>query len=295
MPAVRLDSLKKPEFFYQPRLLAKRLLPGLFASDTAPRIRLPWNLSIHVDVEDQIVHGIRSLGLHELVVCEVIWRLLEETEVGIDIGAHVGHMTSLMAARLAPAGTVHALEPHPRLAALLRQSAASWRGVEIHEAAASNLAGRRVLVPPAPYHENSGTSHLGAEGAPTGVAVDAVTLDGLLGSFDRRALLKIDAEGHETEVLQGAASLLERRRIRDIVFEDHSPHPSDAMQLLERSGYRLFQLARGFTRPRLVPAPPGCKAPPWEAINYLATLEPDRAHRLLARRGWQVFGGRRDT
>lgn len=282
-----LGRLKKPELFYQPRLLVRRLIR--LRPPRPARIRLPWGLWINVDVEDQIVHSIRSLGLHELVVCEVLWRLMEGTSIGIDVGAHVGHMTSLMAARVGSTGRVIAIEPHPRLAALLRKSAAEWAApVETVEAAASNAKGSLSLVPPAPYELNSGTSFVGS-GAGT-LTVAAVTLDGTLGSLEHSAVLKIDAEGHEAEVLSGAAGLLRTRKIRDVIFEDHHPFPSPAMQMLESSGYRLFQLGRGFTRPHLARVPPGCATMPWEAPNYLATVEPERAVRLMSRRGWQVFG-----
>ena len=56
-----------------------------------------------------------SILAFDLISCEAIWRLLDEGELALDVGANIGYMTSLMAARLGKNGRVIAFEPHPVL------------------------------------------------------------------------------------------------------------------------------------------------------------------------------------
>ena len=62
--------------------------------------------------------------------------------------------------------------------------------------------------------------------APTGtVEVEAITLDDYAGEnrLDRIALLKIDVEGAEPDVIAGAAGLLERGAVGAVLFEVSLP------------------------------------------------------------------------
>jgi hypothetical protein len=103
-------------------------------------------------------------------------------------------------------------------------------------------------------------------------------------------VLKIDVEGHEAAVLQGAASLLARHGIRDIVFEEHGSHPTNATRLLEGYGYALFRLRQRFLGLSADPAGESGKHGQWDPPSYLATTDPDRATVRLAPRGWAVLG-----
>jgi Methyltransferase FkbM domain len=114
-------------------------------------------------------------------------------------------------------------------------------------------------------------------------------LDELLGGKPV-GVLKVDVEGHEAEVLAGASGLLERRLVRDVVFEDYPPYPSEATAILERYGYHLVSLSNDLRGLRL--AAPSKRGPvlEWPGPSYLATVEPSRSVARLATRGWTVGG-----
>ncbi|GEM_PF-2330056 len=69
---------------------------------------------------------------------------------------------------------------------------------------------------------------------------------------NRIDLLKVDAEGHDVEVLEGAQELLEAQRIDLFMFEFSSAwvnsryYLRDMVDLLEPTPYRLFRLFNGF-------------------------------------------------
>ena len=91
-------------------------------------------------------------------------------------------------------------------------------------------------------------------------------------------------------MLRGAEGLLAKQAIRDIVFEDHDPYPSDVTAIVEDAGYELISIANDLGGLRLVAPADRGEVRAWPGPNYLATVEPARARRLLEPRGWQVSG-----
>lgn len=128
----------------------------------------------------------------------------------LDVGANIGLSTILLARA---AQRVVAFEPSPANLVYLRRNLASngITNVEIVAAAVSDQ--RRTLR----FHvaQFGAGSHVVAEGhvqagsIPT-IDVPAVTLDDTVSS--PVSLIKIDAEGHEPDVLAGARSVLARDR-----------------------------------------------------------------------------------
>jgi FkbM family methyltransferase len=150
-------------------------------------------------------------GTYERSVQQALVRLLRPGNVVWDIGAHIGFFALLSARLVGPTGEVHAFEPFPdnrrRLA----------------DAVALNVGGR-VVVHPEAVAAKPGSAHLhargsstmwsldGSGGAAVGPAVSCTTLDDLMRRIPAPALVKIDAEGLEIDVLRGGAVLLARHR-----------------------------------------------------------------------------------
>jgi FkbM family methyltransferase len=254
----------KPHYFFRPSQLVRR-----FRSGDGP-VALPWGHELNVDPRESLGAGIARTGVHELSVTETIWRLLDPDDLAVDAGANYGYMTSLMSAR---AGRVVAFEPHPEVCETLRQNAAAWPNVEVREVALSYRAGMAHLSVSSCFTENMGTATLGSEGIP----IRTERLDSL-GEID---LLKLDVEGHEADVLCAAP------QIRDVIFEDHD-YPGPAAGLLVGRGYHIFAIVQRFTGARLV-APDTAQPHGWDAPNYLATRNEERARRRLSARGWQAL------
>jgi hypothetical protein len=76
------------------------------------------------------------------------------------------------------------------------------------------------------------------------------------------------------------------------VFEDFDPFPSDSVRLLRRHGYHVRRLGKSVFGPiSWDPSRPQTtdRSLPWEPVNYLATVEPDRAVNRLRARGWHCL------
>ena len=125
------------------------------------------------------------------------------------------------------------------------------------------------------------------------------TLDAFLPEGRKAGLMKIDVEGHELAVLEGAGQILARQCIRDIVFEDFQPQPSPVTLLLESAGYMVFHLYPGWRKPWLVTIEEceTLRRGAHSAWNFLATNDPERARARFKEAGWKSLRvqARRDS
>jgi FkbM family methyltransferase len=290
----------KPQYVLHPlRALRRvgRVVKGPRPEGRSRVARLPWGIELTVQESDAIGYSILVGRVFDPCVTETIHRLVDSGDVVVDVGANVGYLTSLGAVRAGQSGRVIAVEPHPAVFELLRSNAESWSGnptaapVELHRLALSNHTGVGAIVTGPHFESNMGLARL-AEGDAEGEQSHEVELRRLDELIDQTSvgLLKVDVEGHEAEVLAGASELLERRLVRDIIFEDHAPYPSEATAVVEQAGYRLVSLSNDLRG--LLVNPPHERGPAsaWPGPSYLATIDPDRSLARLKAKGWQVGG-----
>jgi FkbM family methyltransferase len=290
----------KPQYVLHPlRALrrAGRAMAGPRADGRLRVARLPWGVELTVHESDAIGYSILVGRVFDPCVTEAIYRLIDPGDVVADIGANVGYVTSLAVVRAGRSGRVIAAEPHPQVFELLQSNAASWSSnpalaePELHRLALSDHAGTGAIVAGPHFESNMGLARLAESeaGDQHSHEVELRRLDELLGRTPV-GLLKIDVEGHETEVLAGASGLLEGKMVRDIIFEDHAPYPSEATALVEQAGYQVVSLSNDLRG--LVVKPPAERgdAPAWPGPSYLATIDPERSIPRLRTKGWQVGG-----
>jgi FkbM family methyltransferase len=151
--------------------------------------------------------------------------------VFFDVGAHIG-LVSFQVLRRAPFTTIHAFEPRLATASDFKLNATFNPGnVTLNECGLSAAAGE-LRFNPATHSIN-----------PAGeVVVPVITLDGYLGQhgIETVDVMKVDVEGHEASVLEGATAALGDHRIRAITMEQMDAHgdTSRAAQLLKDAGYK---------------------------------------------------------
>ena len=280
------DKLLQPYYVQRPGFVLSRLRRGDPRGE--PRlVELPWGLQLQIQTRESIGRTIYRNGVFDLTVTEVLLRLTEPQEVTVDVGANIGYMSSVLASR---AARVVAFEPHPELFAELKANIARWgRRVEPRNLALSDQPGTLTLgIDVETFAHNRGSASITAGGSGVEVTVDR--LDEQLADEGEIGVLKVDVEGHEAAVLRGSTALLEARAVRDIVFEDHEGYPTPTSVLLEDAGYTVIGLGRTFSG--LVVGPPGTvDAGDGADPSFLATLDPERARRLLDARGWRALRG----
>jgi FkbM family methyltransferase len=288
----------KPQYLFRPLRLVHRLRVRSAQLPTDERVtsQLPWGLELTHWADDAIGYGIRAARVFDLAVTETLFRLVSPGATCVDVGAHVGYMSSVMAARAGDLGRVWAFEAHPNNASLL--SANSTRWMEEHrldvtpvEVAVSDRSGRRDLfVDRSAFQNNTGIASMepifeDAHDLAT-IPVEVTTLD----AFFRRTtidVLKIDVEGHESAVIEGAHHLISGKKIRHIVFEHQASYPNETTRFLERSGFYIRAIDTGLARPIL--QHPGERSSARAGPSLLATQEPDRAAAAMRPLGWRAL------
>jgi len=153
------------------------------------------------------VHGY-WLGTFELEKQMAIWNELRPGSVFFDVGANVGFFSLLAARRVGASGRVVAFEPLPENVAYLRQHArlnGFAQRIQV-VAAAVGAACTTADFEPSP---NRSMGHLAEGGS---LSVPVLTLDAYLeGGGPPPDVIKIDVEGAELQLLEGAAQLFARR------------------------------------------------------------------------------------
>ncbi|MEY2409894.1 MAG: hypothetical protein QOF48_2564 [Verrucomicrobiota bacterium] len=295
-----LKIFSRPEYFFRPRQALLRMRRAFSGKPPAhAQVRLPWGQIIAVQPNETIGAGIWHYGIFDLIVTEAIWRLLDPGETALDIGANIGQMTSLMRHRSGERGRVLSFEPHPQLfeelSALMNSTAPISRSapVELYPVALSDRRGEAFFDSGAAWSENRGLGKVTADGERDKAGsfkVKLDTLDDLLPHGAKVGVCKIDVEGHELKVFEGARRLLGERAIRDIIFEDLGTYPTPVHHLFQQQGYSLFALHSTSWRPRLLAASlDAAKFKMRDGANYLATLSPDRAVARFRGWGWRVL------
>lgn len=137
----------------------------------------------------------------------------------IDCGADTGVFARLIAAQAHNIATVVAFEPNPLPFQLLKMNLGTFAAADPRCAAVSSQAGEAVLVLDAAKDD----SHAGfiTTGAPGGLRVPVQTVDQLAIDPASAIALKIDVEGEERAVLQGAEQTLRRAPAFVVQFEAH--------------------------------------------------------------------------
>lgn len=272
-------SFAKPEYLFRPSQILRRLHARPIKQTT---VRLPWKALITVNPSEAIGRAIWSLGVYDLPVTETLWRLTDPGDVAVDAGANIGYMTAVLLARTP---FVWSFEPHPDIYGKLAVNNARWAPkAELRQLALSDTECSANLAVNSEFDGNEGTAYISESGD---LEIQCVRLDTVIESAQ---VLKIDVEGHELSVLQGAAGL----DLRDIVFEEHGTPPTPVTDYLGAKGYSLFRIGQGTWGPVLIPLGSASThaQPSWLPHNYLATCDPERALKRLAPKGWRSLSNR---
>ena len=195
-------------------------------------------------------------GSYEPELRDIMRSVLPAGGVAIDVGANVGWHTLLLARLAGPGGRVVAVEPNPSVRAELRRNVDLNRlkHVEIIACALADAPGTAKFVALDADDPSSASGHIvlnGNEGVAS-IAVETSTLDLLVEQkqLARLDLIKIDAEGFDWPVLQGAERTITRYRPYAIFEFDeaYAARGRETAALLSeffrRRRYQLFSVGR---------------------------------------------------
>lgn len=296
-----ISFFTKPEYCFRPKQALRRVQRLWKPVEPFEILILPWGVPLGVHTHTDLGSAVWRYGVLGREVLDTLVRLVDEGEMVLDAGANIGMTSSLAATIVGPTGKVIAFEPHPTVYQELKSNADRWwfPHLRLENVALGAETGEACLVEGPQFSQNFGNASICFHSAQQhrSVQVHLRQLDAYVPEPTKVGLCKIDVEGYELAVLQGARRALEQRRIRDIVFEDFAPQPSASSRLLQEYGYRLFYLKAGWAKPMLVPLDDqklrsitlAGKRVDSFAYNYLATLDGDRAVERFRPMGWRCL------
>ncbi len=199
----------------------------------------------------------QAIDHSEIELLATILSFAPPDPIVVDIGANIGTYTLRLAAAAGPRGRVHCFEPQRILCNMIAGSTVlnGLTNVICHTMAVGAREGA-LEVPQFDYHRplNFGSVEFGPEqreplDQPRGhdparrEFVPVTTLDRF--GFSRLDLVKIDAEGMEAEVLEGATETL--KRCRPVVYVEFTKSDQAALKTrLQGLGYTLYPVQMNF-------------------------------------------------
>jgi FkbM family methyltransferase len=189
--------------------------------------------------DEYIGRAIERYGEYSAQELNFLKKLCRSGNVVIEVGANIGAHTVGLAKHVGPTGRVLAFEPQRLVFQTLCANVAlnNLTNVDCYWAAAGKADGRMIVpeLDPTRRHNFGGVSPAGAA---QGHGVDCVALDRFV-SLPRLALVKIDVEGMEADVLVGGRRLVEKFRPILYVENDRVEKSEALLNLIDRLGYRM--------------------------------------------------------
>ena len=168
-----------------------------------------WELRLPSNVDTEIAEG----RWWDIEVHDWILAYVKPGMICVDAGANFGAFTMLLARTVGPKGWVYAFEPCQDFAGRL------WRHVEINGLKNVSVFGQALGALPGaavcsqegpPYYSTAWIRKIApAAGA---VAVEVVTLDDFFAARKAPGFIKIDVDGCESDLLEGAQRLIEEAK-----------------------------------------------------------------------------------
>jgi FkbM family methyltransferase len=179
-------------------------------------------------------------GTHEIQVQQALVRSLRAGDHVWDVGSNIGYVALVAARVVGPAGRVVAIEPDAGCAAAIRTNAAlnGLASIEVLQVAAADRSGAAELVVVRDRLwtrlASVGDHELGERRVP----VRTVALDDL--ERPPPAVVKIDVEGAELDVLAGMTRLL--RDARPLVICEMHGRNAEFCAAMRAAGYAVTNL-----------------------------------------------------
>lgn len=203
-----------------------------------------WGNKIFLDPLDHHLLSIQDYPIHR-----IIKEVIKPGDTVIDIGANIGILTVYFAKLVGKEGKVYAFEPEPNNFALLKNVEINgYQNVTLVQKAVSNKSGKVNL-----QISKSMTAHRIADANGDGnnfVEIDCISLDDYFREhLGKIHFIKIDTEGNDGKVIQGASSLLTRYKDVKIMTEFHTRllneagmSPEKFIQLLAFHNFKIYDL-----------------------------------------------------
>lgn len=226
-------------------------------------VRTVTDIRIVVDTNDYIQRFLYCFGVWEPNLTHWLRNTLRVGDVFIDVGAHIGYFSLLASGLVGASGRVVAIEPNPYAFDRMLTNLAinGFQNVEtIRAAVSTEVSGRKSMHVPNMGNTGRATSlptRRRSRSATYKFDAAATTLPQVVGleTLQRAAVIKIDVEGDELEVLKSIGSIAETVPPSCCFVIEVSPtrlsrrgsSSRDVLQLLGDAGYTASHLDNDYS------------------------------------------------
>lgn len=207
-----------------------------------------------LDSNDQgEVKDIMLRGVYDKLETEIISNSVKEGDTALDIGAHIGYFTLVLARAVKESGKVFAFEPESKNFLMLKKNIEinNFENVVLENIALSSVSGKTNLFLD---KDNLGNMSFSSKNIPKPslggkVEVEVQTLDNYANKIEKRvSFIKIDVQGAEELVFWGGKNLL--LRDKPVILMEFWPYglknngtdPMSMLIFLHNLGYKFFVL-----------------------------------------------------
>lgn len=193
--------------------------------------------------------------ISEIRLAEYLINHLSEGDYFIDIGAHFGFFSNLAAHLVSNAGKVYAFEASPNTFSILSKNSKSENLISLNKAVASESGQIEFYEFPSIYSEYNSTNAAQYDeenwvnkNAPKKVIVEAVSLDDFIPTIDQKriAIIKIDVEGGEANVISGGLQFLPTSNahvvVEFLIKDQTKANYEKAEELLKNIGFLPYRI-----------------------------------------------------
>jgi FkbM family methyltransferase len=241
LETVLYPAFRRVDFRGKGRLRQRLPVP----EDGVRVVSFPGGMRLRLDLRESLQRDF-LFGLYDQRELGLMRRFLEPGGDMVDVGAHVGMYSVAAALAVRGRGRVLAFEPNPAARRQLEANVAlnGCDNVLVSAAAVAAEPGEALLHVPAtsdPSFSSLGGGRF-AEGEP--VRVPTTTLDAEVGAAGLSpAFVKVDVEGAELGVLDGAERTLASRPVLLVEVGDATARP--VAERLAARGYEPYEVRRG--------------------------------------------------
>jgi FkbM family methyltransferase len=167
-------------------------------------------------------------------------RFCSKGSIVVEVGANIGTHTLAFSKLVGKTGRVHTFEPQRIVFQTLCANIAlnSLENVECYQEAISDEKGY-LFLPDIVYDIEGNFGGIGIDKSNSGNKISVSTLDDLL-QIPRLDFMKIDVEGMERKVINGAKNLLKKYKPILYVENDRPDKSRDLIELIRSMDYKLF-------------------------------------------------------
>jgi FkbM family methyltransferase len=153
-------------------------------------------------------------GCYERELLAILRHVLVSGTTFVDVGAQVGYFSIAGAALVGSSGAVYSFEPDLECFSRLSRNAQAFPWVRLHNAALADFTGQTAFYRTPRYSESGWGTILNTDEDREKINVRVLTLDSQMDAYQVASIgfMKIDVEGAECRVLEGARETIARTR-----------------------------------------------------------------------------------